>query len=162
MRQNKTAFSRKERSIHYALDLIEKYQPRDPVELANLLGLRVVIRDLPSGIYGLVAELWGVTIVLISNSLPQPEQNYIAAHEIFHSLDEHPPELLVKKGYWGELFETQADYFACGLMIKELPQEDESLFEYAARTGVPLRLVRLWYNSNLPDKPPNLTHTPGG
>ena len=162
MRQDKMESYGKRRSIQQALDLIDKHQPRDPLELANLLGLRVVIRDLPNGICGLVADLWGVTIILISSGLPRPEQNYIAAHELYHYLDEHPPDQLVKKGFWGEFYETRADYFACGLMIKEPFRESESLFEYAARTGVPLRLVRLWSNSNLPQKPCNLICTPGG
>lgn len=146
MRQDKMVSYGKHRPIQQALDLIEQYQPRDPVELANHLGLRVVVRDLPPGICGLVADLWGVTIVLISSSLPRPEQHYIAAHELFHYLDEHPPDQLVRKGFWGEFYETRADYFACGLMIKEPIREGESHFEYAARTGVPLRLVRLWYD----------------
>ena len=90
MRQDKMESYGKRRSIQQALDLIDKHQPRDPLELANLLGLRVVIRDLPNGICGLVADLWGVTIILISSGLPRPEQNYIAAHELYHYLDEHP------------------------------------------------------------------------
>lgn len=140
----------KNRIVQQAAELVAEYHPRDPLDLANLLGLWVVVRELPPGIDGLVADVYGVTMVLISSGLPRPEQNYIAAHELFHSLDEHPSEELVRQGFWGEFFETQADYFACGLMIQEPIRESESQFEYSRRTGVPLRLVRLWSRSGSP------------
>jgi hypothetical protein len=125
--------------------LVRKYGTRDPFKLADYLNLKIRRRSLPEGIAGLVGELWGKVMIVLDLELPEDEARYIVAHEIYHHLDKHPDIVLTKKALWGDWFEVKADLFAASLLICEKPRWSETEIEFAARTQVPVRLVRLWF-----------------
>lgn len=128
-------------------ELLQKYGTRDPFKLADCLNLKIRHGSLPDGIAGLVGELWGKVMIVLDFSLPEDEARYIVAHEIYHHLDKHPDILSTKKTLWGDWFEVKADLFAANLLICEKPRWSETEMEFAARTRVPVRLVRLWFRS---------------
>lgn len=125
--------------------LLVKYGTRDPFELASCLNLKIRRQSLPDGIAGMVGELWGKVIIILDLSLPDYEARYIVAHEIYHHLDKHPDIILSKRAFWGDWFEIKADLFAATLLICEEPEWGETELEFARRTQVPVRLVRLWF-----------------
>ncbi|MGB9662430.1 MAG: ImmA/IrrE family metallo-endopeptidase [Moorellaceae bacterium] len=124
--------------------LIREHGTRDPFELADKLGLVTRWTKLPAGYLGTVWELWGVKVILLAIDTVIQEARYIVAHEIFHHLDEHPEFWWVKKTFFGNYFEVLADRFAAELLIQETPYGGETEYEFAARLGVPIRLIRLW------------------
>lgn len=126
-------------------ELLQKYGTRDPLILADCLNLKIRRRGLPDGIAGMLGELWGKVIIVLDLELPEDEARYIVAHEIYHYLDKHPDIILSNKTLWGNWFEIKADLFAANLLICEKPRWGETEVEFAARTQVPVRLVRLWF-----------------
>lgn len=135
----------KERILREIAQLIGRFGSRDPYELAHYLDLHVVKRALPEGIAGAVADVLEEKFILLDAELPEEEARYIVAHEIYHHIDNHPDYFTVKKGHWGNFYERGPDYFAAGLLIAEEPEWGETINEFSARIGVPLKLVRIWH-----------------
>lgn len=135
----------KERILREIDQLIHRFGTRDPFRLADYMDLHIIKRDLPEGIAGAMGELWEEKYILLNTDLPEEEARYIVAHEIYHHIDNHPDYFSTKKGHWGNFFERGPDYFAAGLLIDEEPDRGESIREFSARIGVPLKLIRIWY-----------------
>jgi len=136
---------RRERIAGIVDKLIEEYRTRDPILLARYLGFKVLERDLPGQIAGLVAEVFGAKFILLQTDLPEPEKNYIIAHEIFHCIDQHPDFVFIRRRINIGGYEAESDLFAASLLINEEPEWGETVEHYARRTGVPVKLVRLWF-----------------
>ncbi|WP_003539740.1 ImmA/IrrE family metallo-endopeptidase [Desulfotomaculum nigrificans] len=135
----------KERILREIDRLVRQFGTRNPYELADYLDLHLVKRTLPKGIVGVVAEVLEEKYILLDAALPDEEARYIVAHEIYHHIDNHPDYFSTQKGYWGNLYERGPDYFAAGLLIEEEPEWGETIMEFSARIGVPLKLVRIWH-----------------
>ncbi|MDQ0287809.1 Zn-dependent peptidase ImmA (M78 family) [Desulfofundulus luciae] len=125
--------------------LVAQFRTRNPFLLASYLDMEVIKRELPDGIAGLVAELYESVMIILDPSLPDCEARYIVAHEIYHHLDEHPDLRLLKRTFFGDKYEYRSDLFAAALLIDEMPEEGETDVSFAARLGIPVRLVRLWF-----------------
>jgi len=136
---------RRERILNIANRLIEEFETRDPVEIAGCLGIKIREKPLPDGIVGLVAEVFEINYILLHFDLPIPDKHYIVAHEIFHYLDRHPDYIFLRGWRMKTGFEVESDLFAASLLISEEPEWEETVEQYACRTGVPVKLVRLWF-----------------
>ncbi|MDA8235951.1 MAG: hypothetical protein M0Z31_14370 [Clostridia bacterium] len=135
----------KERILREIDRLVRQFGTRNPYELADYLDLHLVKRSLPKGIVGVVAEVLEEKYILLDAALPDEEARYIVAHEIYHHIDNHPDYFSTKQGHWGNFYERGPDYFAAGLLIEEEPEWGETIMEFSARIGVPLKLVRIWH-----------------
>jgi len=136
---------RRERILNITNRLIEEFGTRDPVEIAGCLGIKIREKPLPGGIAGLVAEVFGINYILLHYDLPAPDKHYIVAHEIFHYLDGHPDYVFLRGWMLKTGYEVESDLFAASLLISEEPELGETVMQYACRTGIPVKLVRLWF-----------------
>ncbi len=136
---------RRERILNITKKLIGEFGTRDPIEIAGCLGIRIREKPLPDGVVGLVAEVFGINYILLHFDLPVPDKHYIVAHEIFHYLDRHPDYIFLRWWRMKTGYEAESDLFAASLLVSEEPEWGETIEQYACRTGVSMKLVRLWF-----------------
>lgn len=106
--------------------LIQKYQTRDPFEIAKTLGYTVVFTNL-SGIRGFYQYIHRCHIIYLDNSLSESDANFVCAHELGHSLLHRDinrifldsATLLV-----ANRFENEANKFAVSLLFSEEDLKD--------------------------------------
>lgn len=130
--------------------LIKKYGTRNPFELADCLGIELVIAPL-GDIAGAYLYLNRRRTIFLNDTLSQYEKFVVMAHELGHA-ELHKREncyfiknktlLLTSK------LEIQANYFAAELLIDQRSlsssnMEDATIEELACYYCVPVELVKL-------------------
>lgn len=128
-------------------DLVKKYNTRDPIKLAECLGIKIFHYPFHK-IKGMVLEFMGRKIIGINSSLPKAEQIIIVGHEIGH--DQLSPAGL---GYFFMVENTciitgseeyRANAFTAELLLaEERPRYGQTIEEFAAELGVPPELVKI-------------------
>ena len=132
--------------------LIEKYGTREPFELAQALGIKVietVIKPLQGAFY----IIDGQSVIFVEESLRRDQKLLVCAHEVGHSIL-HPD--LVKAGKLAEFevfdmrdqVEYEANIFASHLLIDENElighlKQGYTVFETAMMIGVNANLVNI-------------------
>ena len=123
-------------------ELIEKFQSRDPIEIAKGLGIRVLYEELGM-INGYYNEIGDLKFIHINNRLSEEQQIFTAAHELGHSILHERTNVLFLHAFTHERtgrMEHEANVFATFLLIS-----DEVVEEYK-HLSVP-RLMTM-YNLN--------------
>ncbi len=128
--------------------LIRKYKTRCPHELADYLGIEVFEYAFKK-IRGLIFYLNGRKIIGVKANLPEPEKRAIIAHEIGHK-ELHPANVgyfFIKENTYfvPGRYEREADLFAAMLLMDKPPEYGETVENYAARSRVPAKLVKVYW-----------------
>ncbi len=100
--------------------LVDKYNTRDPFELADALGIFVVKSPLKGGLNGCYHEKCGFQFIYINSDLNEQQQTMVAAHELGHARLHRGENILflsnhshVSRGK----FERQANMYSAQLLI---------------------------------------------
>ena len=123
-------------------ELIEKFQSRDPIEIAKGLGIRLLYEELGM-INGYYNEIGDLKFIHINNRLSEEQEIFTAAHELGHSILHERTNVLFLHAFTHERtgrMEYEANLFATFLLIS-----DEVVEEYK-HLSVP-RLMTM-YNLN--------------
>ncbi|PHJ38059.1 hypothetical protein P378_12005 [Desulforamulus profundi] len=126
-------------------NLQEQYHTSDPFELADYL--EYILVPFPfRKIRGMLLVFEGTTFIGYNNTLPYREQKLVIYHEIAHR------RLHPSLNYFMVLdnlrsicigkYERQVDRFVAELLLSEKkPEPGESIYEFARRYDVPVKLV---------------------
>lgn len=126
--------------------LVDKYETRDPFELAALLGI-VVLHEKLGDIFGYYNQFCRVKFLHINNSLNERLELFTTAHELGHAIlhaDLNTPFLKRNTIYSIDKLEQQANRFAVDLLFEDaelLPFLIRSVTDAAAYMGVSLELA---------------------
>ena len=122
--------------------LVAKYNTRNPFEIAEHRGIKIIRRDLKS-ILGYYTKYRRVQSIILSSTLPEYLESYVCAHELGHAIC-HPDinvQLLCEGAFYAKgKFERQANIFAVELLLPDsLLQEypDTTIYQLARSAGVP-------------------------
>lgn len=122
--------------------LIEKFQTRDPVEIAKGLGIRVLYEELGM-INGYYNEVGTLKFIHVNNRLSEEQQIFTAAHELGHAILHEKTNVLFLHAFTHERtgrMEHEANTFATFLLIS-----DEEVEEYKR---LPIPKLMDMYNLN--------------
>jgi Zn-dependent peptidase ImmA (M78 family) len=121
--------------------LLRRFKTRCPFQLAELLHITIVYKELPAHVKGYCMRVLRRKYIILNINLPAEELNFICAHELGH--------LILHKGF-NHFFITQhtlvpigkiereANQFAVELLISDkLLLEGATIYEAAAICGVP-------------------------
>ena len=127
--------------------LVSAYETENPLELCACLDISVLDVELPKKLRGFYSNILGQRIIYLSRALTEPQRREVCAHELGHALL-HPKlnTMFLSKATHlaGEKYEWEADYFAACLLIPDsLFEEETTVEEIAARSGVSKRLVQM-------------------
>jgi Zn-dependent peptidase ImmA (M78 family) len=118
--------------------LIKKHETRNPLKIANNLGIMVLYENLGS-INGYYNTAFRQKFIHINENLPEHKQMFTAAHELGHALL-HPksntPFLKENTFLSVDKLEVEANKFAVNLLIS-----DEELAEYKDYTICQLSMI---------------------
>ena len=107
--------------------LCRKYGTRDPYDIANCRGIRVLHLPL-GGIKGYYSKCYRQKIIHINNDFSLEDQRFTCAHELGHAIlhpNSNTPFLITCTLYPIARFEKEANYFAVDLLYP-----DETMEEY--------------------------------
>mgnify|MGYP001001766415 FL=1 len=128
--------------------LVEKYNTRNPFELADYQNIEIVYSELKS-VLGYYTKYRRVQSIILSNELPEHLERYVCAHELGHAIC-HPDinvQWLCESTFYSKgKFERQANTFAVELLLpdtllREYP--DQTIYQIARSVGVPEEFVDL-------------------
>lgn len=102
--------------------LVNEYKTRNPLELADALGIIVVKSPLKDGLNGCYHEKYGFQFIYINSDLLQEHQIMVAAHELGHARLHRGQNILflnnnsyISRGK----FERQANMYSAQLLISD-------------------------------------------
>ena len=134
-------------------ELVQKYNTRDPAQIADSLGISIKWADIGT-LKGMYTVLLGSPFIVVNNALSEPDSRQIIAHELGHDrLHRH----FAEEGVLQETMlydmtsqpEYEANVFAAHLLMdpqcQEWIREGETLSEIAARCGVDKRLAEIYF-----------------
>lgn len=128
--------------------LVEKYNTRNPFELAEYQNIEIIYSELKS-VLGYYTKYRRVQSIILSNELPGHLERYVCAHELGHAIC-HPDinvQWLCESTFYSKgKFERQANTFAVELLLPEsLLREypDQTIYQIARSVGVPEEFVDL-------------------
>ena len=110
-----------------ANSLAKKYVTRDPIEIAEELGIEVAYRNLGK-INGYYNTIYGSKVIRINRRLDERKKQFVAAHELGHAIlhgDMSTPFMREHTYFSIDKFEIEANTFAVNLLIL-----DSELSEY--------------------------------
>lgn len=128
--------------------LVEKYNTRNPFELADYQNIEIVYSELKS-VLGYYTKYRRVQSIILSNELPEHLERHVCAHELGHAIC-HPDinvQWLCESTFYSKgKFERQANTFAVELLLpdtllREYP--DQTIYQIARSVGVPEEFVDL-------------------
>ena len=131
--------------------LIRQYGTNDPFALSEALGIGVLFCDLPVDVKGFYLSLGGRQMVFINQELEENEARVTCGHELGHAVLHRDYNSVYLRAHTqqfnGRRYELEADLFCACLLMEEPQTGDEAitLEDIARRTGLPERLVRLYF-----------------
>jgi len=132
-------------SLHLAREVVKVCGTNDPFIVADYLGIEVCYENLPSHIGGFFTRIFDSAYIVVNSEKPRAWQRAIAAHELGHALlhtQDHAFLATLNFATHSKV-ERQANQFAAALLIgDEVPAENESIYEFAQRMGVPVEFVQ--------------------
>lgn len=138
----------REHAVFKAQGLVERYGTRDPFELCDYLNIFVIRCDLPENIYGFYQRMFGSQIIYLNSMLGLGRQRVICAHELGHAVLHEDVNSLFLQEQGAVLmakYEREADLFLGELLLGDLEEEFDDVYQAAAQTGVPERILKLRY-----------------
>ena len=126
--------------------LITKYSTRDPFEIAEHLGIKVMLEDLGE-ISGYYNTAYRLRMIHINCNLDDPMRAFTAAHELGHAVlhAKSNTAFLRQKTYFSiDKFELQANQFAAALLISDCDIRDHAHLtseQFSRMLGYPKTLV---------------------
>ena len=128
--------------------LVEKYNTRNPFELADYQNIEIVYSELKS-VLGYYTKYRRVQSIILSNELPEHLERYVCAHELGHAIC-HPDinvQWLCESTFYSKgKFERQANTFAVELLLPDTllrEHPDQTIYQIARSVGVPEEFVDL-------------------
>ena len=133
--------------------LAERFDTRDPEQIAKQLGIGVSRADIGS-LKGMYTILLGKPFIIVSDTLDDTQSRQIIAHELgHHQLHQHfAGENIMQETMLYNMTvqpEYEANVFAAHLLIdaqaEEFAAESATLADIAARIGVGEPLVKIYF-----------------
>jgi Zn-dependent peptidase ImmA (M78 family) len=128
-----------------ARNLIETYGTNDPYNLAVYLGIDVRFERLPDHIGGFFTRIFESAYIVVNYEKTRLWKRAITAHELGHALLHTKDHAFLATSNFAthSKVERQANQFAAALLIgDEVPAENESIYEFAKRIGVPVEFIQ--------------------
>ncbi|MPQ44592.1 ImmA/IrrE family metallo-endopeptidase [Clostridium tarantellae] len=139
-------------------DLVNSHKTNDPLELCELLNIKIMISDLGNEIKGFFQRTPnGFKIIHLNSTLDTKESKYILAHELGHAiLHTHlsiglflENNLLIKNKY-----ENEADKFAAELLIddhiiRDVEFSELNVEQICSSLEIPVKLMKLKFNLDI-------------
>lgn len=138
-------------------DIVKKYNTRDPYELCDYLGIKIMECNLGKRAMGLHQNHNGVSVIHLNENIDNDCKKYVLAHEIGHLLLHKNANLLFMKGktlFCESKLENQANKFAIEFLLEDDLLNDIAFkgmtFEQVAATlKMPLELFKFKFNNEL-------------
>lgn len=111
---------------HLANHLVQEYGTRDPIMVAEALGIHVQFEPLGK-INGYFHVMFGEKFIHINQNMSEHEQIFTVAHELGHALMHEDVNILFlfENTYMSDTrYETEADWFAVSLLIDDETVEE--------------------------------------
>ncbi len=143
----------KEYITNQATLLVNRFNTRDPEQIAGELGICIKRADIGS-LQGMYTVLLGKPFIIVSQSLDQMQSRQIIAHELgHHQLHPHfAGENILQETMLYDMTsqpEYEANLFAAHLLIderaREMAQSGATLAEIAAALGIEQALVEIYF-----------------
>lgn len=138
------------------IELVTKYGTNNPYELAEMLGIQVIHRNLHEEIMGFYFYDRRNKYIFINSNLNENKKIFVCGHEVGHGVL-HPtantPFMREKTLFSTNKIEAEANIFAVELLIPdnalhEYRNMNYSIYDIARIHGVPPELCRLKKLSN--------------
>ncbi|WP_182437730.1 ImmA/IrrE family metallo-endopeptidase [Bombilactobacillus bombi] len=114
-------------------ELVSKYKTNDPIKLIKYLDCGLFYDFLGYDTLGITAFTYGESTVIISNVLSEPEQQFVAAHELGHVVSgvKESTKFLRRNNFGLNIpkLEADANRFAFKLLMYNL-DKDEPIMKY--------------------------------
>lgn len=128
--------------------IVQKYDTRNPFELATQQGIEVIRCQLKS-ILGYYTKYRRVQSIILNDALPDHLEEFVCAHELGHAIC-HPDinvQWLCEGTFYSKgRFERQANMFAVELLLPDdllRERPDCTIYQLARIVGVPDEFVDL-------------------
>lgn len=142
-----------------AKELIRRFDTRDPLQIAQALGISVKYADI-GALKGFYTVMLGNRFIVVNQNLSEQEQRLVLAHELGHDqLHKHlAAEDSIRQTILYDLSskaEFEANLFAAHLLLEAetaeaMIKEGLSLQETAARLNTDENLLAILFNHSLP------------
>lgn len=140
-----------EKISEYVKKLYKSFNTANPLELCQILGIKVIYLDLPPITRGFCLQQNGRCVIAINNTVDENELPFCLSHELGHAMLHAGINYMFicnETNFVAESFETEADCFALQLLLKNshVDLTDKTAAQLAAAVKVPLKLVEKWSN----------------
>ncbi|WP_026889559.1 ImmA/IrrE family metallo-endopeptidase [Clostridium beijerinckii] len=131
--------------------LKKKYHTKDPFELCEYLGIKILYENLGKNINGFFQAAPRNKIIHININLDEYSRYFTCSHELGHALFHNKLNILfLEKNTFviKSKLENEADYFSANLAIDDNDLKSDSLEsmtveQIAAQLNVPIELLKL-------------------
>ena len=131
--------------------LIQRYQTRNPFEIAKTRGIKIVYLDLGESLRGYYFASRRSKIIHISTRLNKYEQRVVCAHELGHDILHPGINTQFQRNFTYQCTakgENEANAFAAHLLISDddlqtARENGYTISQLAAMCGVPEELVKM-------------------
>ncbi|MCL1950384.1 MAG: ImmA/IrrE family metallo-endopeptidase [Turicibacter sp.] len=106
--------------------LVKKHGTRDPFQLAEAMGIRLIEHELGE-IYGFYLQEYRIKLIFLNKNLTESKLRYTCAHELGHAVlhpDENTPKLFGISQNLELMVEAEANYFMLKLLIDGSHKEE--------------------------------------
>lgn len=128
-----------------ARNVMKVYGTNDPFIVADYLNIEVWYESLPPHIGGFFTRIFDSAYIVVNSEKPRTWKRAITAHELGHALLHTQDHAFLATSNFAthSKIEREANQFAAALLIgDEAPLENESVYEFAQRMGVPVEFVQ--------------------
>lgn len=133
------------RAMREAYRLIALYDDSDPEQLAEKMGILVILCDLPETVEGFYHCFRGQPIIYLADRLPPQRRRTVCGHELGHAvLHGDINSLLLDESH--ARMEREADMFSAALLLREQPDDCYDVQSVVRETGLPEAAVRRVYD----------------
>lgn len=133
------------RAEREARRLLEQYGEHNPEILAERMGVRTILCDLPESVEGFYHCFRGHPIIYLADRLPPCRRRAVCGHELGHAvLHGDINSLLLEES--DERMEREADLFAAVLLLSEGHEDCCDVQSMVRETGLPEQTVRRVYD----------------
>lgn len=105
-----------------AREIIKKFKTRNPLEIAEALGIEVYFKKYPMGVKGYFSRIKNRKIIVVNSNYCEAIQKIILAHELGHALLHRSfIQYSAEKDFFpcGSPFELEANRFTAELLLSD-------------------------------------------
>lgn len=133
------------RAMREAYRLIALYGVSDPEQIAEAMGILLILCDLPETVEGFYHCFRGQPIIYLADRLPPQRRKTVCGHELGHAvLHGNINSLLLDES--DARMEREADMFSAALLLCEQPEDCCDIQSVVRETGLPESAVRRIYD----------------